>query len=673
MKLADSVTTLPLVGLVYAKRLEKLDIKNIEDLLYHAPHRYLDFSKTTDIGKAVIDELVTIKGTIDSFNNTYTRYGKNIQVAKVIDDSGKVSCIWFNQPYLAQTLIVGTKVALAGKLGWYGRNKAFISPEYEVIREGKKSVHTARLVPIYHETARVSSKWIRGRVSFSLPKVINQIKEYLPNATLKKHNLLGLKKSIKDIHFPINQESADDAKKRLSFDEFLFFHLNSLRKKQRWQSNIAQHKLSIDKKLVNEFINSLPFTLTNSQKRSIDEILFDLQKDIPMNRLLEGDVGSGKTIVAATTAFVAFTNGFQTAFMAPTQILAQQHYTTLKEVFDKFNARISLLTSTKTKKSIGKTDIYIGTHSLIHKSADFDEIAVVIIDEQHRFGVEQRKHLVKKTGNKKSAPHVLTMTATPIPRTVALTAYGDLDLSTLDELPKGRKPITTWIVPPNKRNPAYKWIEEKIKKEKTQVFVICPLIEESDKETMKQVRAASAEYERLAKIFPNLKLGLLHSRLKASKKDSVMDKFRQGDIDILVSTPVVEVGVDVPNATIMLIEAADRFGLAQLHQLRGRVGRGGVKSYCLLFSESKSKNVTTRLNALKKSVSGFELAELDLKIRGPGEIIGAKQHGFPGLKIASWQDTKLIRDARKVAEEATNKPKKYNKLFKMLNDKTILN
>ena len=427
----------------------------------------------------------------------------------------------------------------------------------------------------------------------------------------------------------------------------------------------------MNKREVSNFIDSLPFTLTNSQKRSVSEILKDLEGNIPMNRLLEGDVGSGKTVVASAAAFVAFANGHQTVVMVPTQILAQQHFSTLKEVFDPFKVRVTLVTSAGVKGGPGKTDVFVGTHALIHKRVEFDNVALVIIDEQHRFGVEQRAHLMTHSGKKSAAPHVLTMTATPIPRTVALTVYGDLDLSTLDELPKGRQKITTWLVPPQKREGAYGWISAQIRKQRVQAFIICPLIEESEKETMKQVKAATAEYEKLKKVFSDLNLGLLHGRLKAKEKDEVMHDFKRGKTDVLVSTPVVEVGIDVANATIMVIETAERFGLAQLHQLRGRVGRGEKKSYCLLFTEIKSQKVLTRLNALKRSLSGFELAELDLRLRGPGEVFGTRQHGFLDLKIANWQDTELIKKAKAVADEAINNPKKFSKLLRVLKSAKI--
>lgn len=673
MNLNTSVSLLPLVGPIYAKRLKKLNITKVKDLIWHVPTRYVDYSLISQVSGVQPGETITIQGQIISIKNQYTKGGKKIQVAQVSDGTKEISVIWFNQPYLIRALPVGTFLSLAGKVGWWNRKIALTSPEYEKITFGKKQIHTGRLISIYPETSRVSSKWLRGRISQAFPQIEGQIKEYLPSEIIKRHDLLDLVTSLKVVHFPENLSEADKGKKRLSFDELLFLHLTSLYRKLDWNRNQASQKLGVDKKLVDEFIHNLPFELTPSQKRSTEEILSDLSKDSPMNRLLEGDVGSGKTIVAAIASFTCFLNGLQTVFMAPTQILAMQHFYTLKALFDKFKIRVSLITSRLIKRDLGKTDIFVGTHALIHKNVDFDSIGLVVIDEQHRFGVEQRAHLIKKSGKKIVAPHVLTMTATPIPRTITLTVYGDLDLSTLTELPKGRQKITTWIVPSPKRAKAYEWVKNQIKKRKIQVFVICPLIEESEVESMKQIKAATKEYERLKEIFKGFNLGLLHGRQNTKTKATVVKDFKERKIDILVSTPVVEVGIDIPNAGIMIIEAADRFGLAQLHQLRGRIGRGKKKSYCLLFTEGGSLKSKTRLEALRKTLSGFELAELDLKLRGPGEIFGYKQHGFPELKIASWSDFELIKETKGVAEEIIKNPEKYTQIYKILQKKFITN
>ncbi|MBI4157723.1 ATP-dependent DNA helicase RecG [Candidatus Woesebacteria bacterium] len=672
MDLSSSIEELSFVGPIYARKCEKLGIKTIEDLLLHAPHRYDDFSLVSPISRVELGKALTVKGKLESLKNQYTKSGRKIQIGEVSDSTGKITVIWFNQPFLTRALYPGTEISLSGKVDFFGNKRALISPEYEILSENKSALHTGRLVPVYPETSGLSSKWLRGRIKDALEKSRTNLKEYLPQKTLRRLNLEGLLQSIESMHFPKDLVSAQAARRRLAFNELIFLQLKSLYKKLTWQKNKISYKLAVDNSLVDRFIGSLPFRLTPSQERTVEEILYDLGRNYPMNRLLEGDVGSGKTVVAAIAAFVTFTSGFQTVFMAPTQILAQQHYETLTGLFEAFNLRVSLITSDIKKANLGRADIFVGTHALIHSRISFDQVGLVVIDEQHRFGVEQRAHLVKKSGKKISAPHVLTMTATPIPRTVALSFYGDLDLSTLDELPKGRQKITTWVVPPVKRVGAYEWIKKEVLKNKTQAFVICPLIEDSENETMRQVKAAKSEYLHLKKTFKSLRLGLIHGKLSAKEKNQVLADFRSGKIDVLVSTPVVEVGIDIPNATIMLIEAAERFGLAQLHQLRGRVGRGDKKSYCLLFSEVNSQKAMSRLNAMTQTVSGFELAELDLKLRGPGEIFGTAQSGFPELKIASWGDFDLIKSARQVAEYVIQHPTNYRRLISLLKDKQLV-
>ena len=623
---------------------------------------------------------ITVKGEIVNVDNVFTFRSKNFQLIEIQDSTGKIQAVWFNQPYLTRTLKKGVEVSLSGKVDLFNRKLSFISPEYEVYNN--TLLHTGRLVPVYPGTAGVSTKWLRSRIHFVYGRLKDELIEFLPDSFLSDKNLWEWGKAVKYIHYPETAKDTVKARERLAFNELLFLQLNSLARKLDWQENKLANKLNVDNGLIGKFTKSLPYKLTNSQTRTIEELVKDLTADKPMNRLLEGDVGSGKTVVAAAAAFIAYANGFQTVFMAPTQILAQQHFETLKNIFSIFKARVSLITSQGVQGDIGKTDIWVGTHSLIHrhalplahKTTPFENVALVIIDEQHRFGVEQRSHLIKKSGSRKIAPHVLTMTATPIPRTVALTVHGDLDLSTLDELPHGRKPITTWIVPPKKRDGAYGWIKQQIEKDKVQVFVVCPLIDESESESMQQVKAATTEFANLQPIFPEYKLGLLHGKLKAKEKNDILQSFKEGEIDILVTTPVVEVGIDIPNATIMVIEASERFGLAQLHQLRGRVGRGKLKSYCLLFTQNRSQKSQARLKALTTTMSGFKLAELDLKLRGPGEVIGTRQHGFSNLKIANWQDTKLIKLSRELAKNAVEDQRSYKKLFeKMGKSRVVLN
>lgn len=648
-----------MVGQTYSRRLEKLGIKTAEDLLHHLPSRYLDLTLVSSISQVQPGETVTVRGKISSIKNQYTKKGKKIQVAEVGDDSGQIEAVWFNQPFLVKTLRVGAQVSLAGKVDFFGRRLSLVSPEYEIIKTGRKTrddtIHTGRLVPVYPETYGVSSKWLRSRISPLVERLVPTISDWLPERIREKEKLIGRPEALTLVHFPQNLEQARRARRRLAFDELFLLALAAQERKRDWAKKHISHPLRVDQEKVVAFIGDLPFELTDAQKRVTKTILSDLGQKRPMNRLLQGDVGSGKTVVAAIAAKVVKDNGLQTALMAPTEILAGQHYRTLKALLEPTGAKVALLTGSQTrskrqKKKSDNFDIIVGTHALIYDRADFDRLSLAVIDEQHRFGVEQRAKLIRKAGKNGLAPHVLTMTATPIPRTVALTVYGDLDLSIIDELPPGRMKVKTWVVPPAKRASAYEWIQKQINDEGIQAFIICPLIEESAHETLASTRAATTEYERLKEeVFPQFSLGLLHGRLKSDEKEKTLDRFRKGKHQILVATPVVEVGIDIPGATIMMIEGAERFGLAQLHQLRGRVGRGQKQSYCLLFSESSSEKTLKRLKVMERINVGLELAELDLKIRGPGEIYGARQHGFPQLAAADIGDLELIETSREAA------------------------
>lgn len=660
MDLNSPITDLSNVGPVFTRKFEKLGIRTIEDLFYHVPSHYLDYSLVTTINKLHPDETATIHVKIVSITNVFSKRGVRMQIGSVEDSTGKLMVVWFNQPFLVRTLYPRRMVSLSGKVGFFNRKLCLSSPDYEILEnEDSQTVHTGRLVPIYPETSGLSSKWLRTLIKRAFNDQSLKIDEFLPKNTLEFHHLVGVREAIEKINFPKNLDDAKIGRKRLAFNELLDLELTSLHRKMNWKKNKVANKLVIDQIPINRFIESLPFKLTDSQIKSIDEIINDLKRDVPMNRLLEGDVGSGKTVVAAVGIFASFINGYQSLIMAPTQILAMQHYQTLRKLFEKFNIKISLITSDTKKIELGRTDVFVGTHALIHSKIDFAKVAFIVIDEQHRFGVEQREHLIKKSGT----PHILTMTATPIPRTIALTTYGDLDLSVLTEMPKGRLKITTWVVPEAKRQGSYQWIEKQVICNKSQVFIVCPLIEQSNKETMADIKNVTTEYEKLKSQFSNLKLGLLHGRLKPAEKTKVLSDFRSRRTDILVTTPVVEVGIDIPNAGVMVIEAAERFGLAQLHQLRGRVGRSDKKSYCLLFSNIK---YSRRLKAMEKMHSGFELSELDLKIRGPGEIFGTAQSGFPELKVASWSNYELIKEAKEVAEDVIKNPKKYPNLVSQL-------
>jgi ATP-dependent DNA helicase RecG len=661
LQLTDKISDLPRVGPVFAKKFQKLGVFNIDDLFYHVPTRYMDYSLVTTINKLHPEETATIHAKIVSITNIFSKRGIRMQIGSVEDstvppggEASKIMVVWFNQPFLVRTLYPGRLVSLSGKVGFFNRKLCLSSPDYELLEdEDSQTVHTGRFVPVYAETAGLSSKWIRRVILNTFDKI--KTPEFLPSSLLAAFHLAGERDAIEKVHFPKSLAEVEIGKRRLAFNELLELQLKSEYRKLNWSKTKVKNKITVNSLPVKRFIESLPFKLTPSQEKATDEILDDLKKDVPMNRLLEGDVGSGKTVIAAVGAFASFLNGYQSLIMAPTQILAEQHYQTLRKLFEKFNLRISLITSVSKKIELGRTDIFVGTHSLIKSKIDFDKVGFVVIDEQHRFGVEQRALLAKKSG----IPHILTMTATPIPRTVALTTYGDLDLSVLNEMPKGRQKVTTWVVPEEKRDGAYDWIKKEILENKSQAFIVCPLIEDSESETMTDIKSVTSEYTKLKSIFLKLRLGLLHGRLKSKEKDQILSDFKNKKIDILVSTPVVEVGIDIPNATIMMIEAAERFGLAALHQLRGRVGRGAKQSYCLLFSNFHSGTAYSRLKAMEKTHSGFELAELDLKLRGPGEIFGTAQSGFPELKVASWNDFELIKAAKDTAADVIKNPKAY--------------
>lgn len=655
---------------MYASRLEKLGIETFDDFLYHVPFRYEDYSIISKARNVRIGEIITIQGKVIEIRNIYTRGYKKIQKAKVADDSGEIHVIWFNQPFLLQYIHKNDMISLSGKVGFYQNKLVLESPEYELITSDE-TIHTGRLVPIYPETRGVSSKWLRRQVYKLLKEQKQNLFEYLPDSIIKDNDLIGFIEAIEQIHFPKTHQLADKARYRLSFDELFLMQARVKQKREQWEKNLTGHpfKISKFKNNIQEFWDKLPFELTNAQKKAVKEIFQDLAGKKPMNRLLEGDVGSGKTVVGAIAMYLAFLNGFQSVLITPTEILAGQHFQTIFDLLSPLGVKVELITGSKKHNSlfmIHNSNILIGTHALLNDKIKINKLGLVVIDEQQRFGVEQRALIRSKGKN----PHLLTMTATPIPRTIALTLYGDLDLSYLDEMPKGRKIVKTWLVSPEKRNSAYEWIKKQMQEFKSQVFIICPFIEES--ESMQTVKAATKEFERLKKeIFTKEKVGLLHGKLKGKEKEKILRDFKDKKFDVLVATPVVEVGIDIPNATMIIIEAADRFGLAQLHQLRGRVGRSDKQSYCLLFTESKNSETQQRLKAMEKIHVGAALSELDLRMRGPGEVYGTMQHGIKHLKIANFSNFALIEKAKKEAENIFPKLSSFPKLQEKLNEINI--
>ena len=668
MDLDTEIKELPKIGPILHSKLSRLKIRRIRDLIYHLPFRYDNIGAETKISNVTLGNMVSVRGEVTESKNIRTKYGKLLTIAKINDGTDSLNSVWFNQPFLLKTIRPGQRLSFAGKVDLFSHKPTLINPEYEL--EGQfdtKAIHTRGLIPIYPETSGLSSKWFRSKLREVLPIVLPKIEEFWPSEVLKRNSLIPIRQAIYNIHFPEKETQVASAKHRLAFDELVLIQLKASDRRKKWNQTGNGVKLSTPQEDILKLISNLPFTLTTAQKKSLKEILADIARKKPMNRLLQGDVGSGKTIVAAIASYVAFLNGYQIAFMAPTELLVLQHFNTIKSLLEPIGVKVGLKTASKKTKA-GDFDIVLGTHSLISKKTEFKKLALVIIDEQHRFGVEQRA-LLRKKG---LTPHVLTMTATPIPRSLALTLYGDLDISIMDELPPYRKKVKTFLVPKQKRNGAYEFIRKQVKSGR-QVFIIFPLIEPS--ETLITVKAATKEYEKLKNtVFPDLKVGLLHGRLASEEKEKIIGYFSKGKYDILVSTPVVEVGVDIPNATVMVIEGAERFGLASLHQLRGRVGRSSHQSFCLLFTESSSKTVTDRLSALEKTHSGLKLAELDLKLRGPGQIYGLAQSGIPELKIANIGDINLIKKTREEADYLFHKLKssKLPTLKKMLGEESFV-
>jgi len=687
LNLATRLDTIHGIGPRFLARLTALHIETIEDLLWHFPFRYEDFSQIYRVSDLEPGQQATIRGTVQEIDVRRTWQKRIIIIeATIADETGTIRAVWFNQPYIKNVLRPGKLANFSGKVSVSdSEHDLYLShPTYELVG-AHDTRHTGRLVPIYPETRGLTSKGIRF-LTQPILEHLPEIPDWLPVDVLAAEHLPDITTALRNVHFPAAIDDAIIAKKRFAFEDLFLLQLVNFEQKARLATERAPG-IPTDIALVKRMLTQLPFALTHSQKQALWEVMQGIAKPRPMNRLLQGDVGSGKTVVAALAAILAARVGYQTTIMAPTEVLAHQHFATFQKLLAKVTAggtpTLALVAAGDTRlltpdgetphatkaalmKSVksGAVHIVIGTHALIQKSVAFKNLGLVVIDEQHRFGVDQRAALLRKTGGT-LIPHFLSMSATPIPRTLMLTVFGDLDLSTITELPAGRKPITTKLVPPEDRAKTYAFIRGEIRKGR-QAFVICPRIDkaaEADAAKPRQqeflkldMKSVKEEYEKLSQtVFPDLRVAMLHGQMKAKEKEKVMRDFHDRKSDILVSTSVIEVGVDVPNATIMMIEGSERFGLAQLYQFRGRVGRGEHQSSCMLFTDSVTAASRDRLKAIIDAKNGFELAEHDLKLRGPGEFLGEKQTGLPDVAMAGLQNPELIRASRAAAEKLLTK------------------
>ncbi len=650
MNADKTISSLKGVGPETNKKLQILGIENVSDLLHNYPRRYDDYSEISSI-ENITPGLVTLRALIKNTTGRYVGRGMHITESIAVDKTSSVRLVWFNQPYREKSILPGVEYFISGEFALRNQRLCVQNPTIE--RADSFNLNTARIVPIYKETKGLKSSQIRKLVKQNIPN-IKILLETLPAWLIKKEKLFSRSQAILAMHFPESPELLEKAKKRIGFEEVFELTLAALMNKK---DLAGEHALNIlfDKDLAKNFVDHLPFKLTDSQKKTVWQVYKDMEREQPMNRLIEGDVGSGKTIVAVMAAVMAIKQGFQVAFMAPTELLARQHADTICELLkplgmeDKLGLLLgSLKPAQKTQLHAaigsGKIQFIVGTHALISEKVIMHSLGLIIIDEQHRFGVQQRKKLQSKAGY---MPHVMSMTATPIPRSLALTLYGEMDISVIDAKPPGRLPIKTTICSPNSRPQLYEQIDKQLASGR-QMFVVCPLIVQSDMLSAESVENVFSNLK--STVFKHRQIGILHGKMKAEEKENTMKLFVNGKLDILVSTTVVEVGVNVPNATVMLIENAERFGLAQIHQLRGRVGRSSHQGHCYLMMGDSSRP-SRRIRALEKNSDGFALAELDLEIRGPGAIYGTMQHGALDLRVAKLTDIKMIASARNAAQE----------------------
>lgn len=660
------------IGPKKSQKLNKLNIFTLKDLLYYFPRQFEDRNNLKKIIQLGNNEKATIKVVIAGVSTSSPRKGMDITKVDVRDETGYAKLVFFNQPYIKNTFKCGDTILVFGKIKKEFKNVELSCCEVEHLTNSPKN--TCKVMPIYPLTYGVSNKEIISIIKNVLSDKELKIQEYLPQRIIEKYKLCSIDYAVRNIHSPSSKEALKIALYRIVFEEFLILQLGLFMFKNG--ANEAEGIKFEESKKLNSILKSLPFKLTGAQDRALSEIIDDMQCENAMNRLVQGDVGSGKTVVALLALANCVLNGYQGALMAPTEILAEQHYISLTETLEAFGIKVELLVGSLTKKQKQKVlekvknnevDILIGTHALIEDKVKFDNLGLVITDEQHRFGVRQRSKLSEKGEN----PHILVMTATPIPRTLALILYGDLDISIIDELPPGRQPIETIAVDKSKRDRAYNSLVRKEVEKGRQVYIVCPLVEES--EAIEAKAAVELVEELRLEYFTDLRVGLLHGKMKGSEKDTIMKSFKNKEIDILVSTTVIEVGVNVPNATLMIIENAERFGLAQLHQLRGRVGRGKHKSYCILIYASKSDVCTQRMSIMQETNDGFKISEKDLEIRGPGEFFGTRQHGLPELKVANiFKHMKILKLAQQEARYIVCEDHKLQNLENKILKKEII-
>ncbi len=694
MQLDDPLTVLPRTHQTTIRRFARIGIRTISDLVTYLPVRYADYSHTSTITSLQDGETVTVQGMVRTSKNRFIRRNFSLQEVVIEDGTGSLTLIWYNQPYIVTHQgAEGTILAVAGTVERQGKKLVMKPMEYEQLptindqsanghvknnshattsenwslKIENSGKHTGKIVPIYSQRGGLSTRLVREKIHTALHMLPEDaITEWLPPHVVRDYGLVDYPEAVKHVHEPQDMSTAQTARQRFAFDDLVTLQLANALVRQAWSARTDAPALSLSSEgedAITEFIVHLPFTLTESQQAVWEHIKADLTQTTPMNRFLQGDVGSGKTVVAALAAYMAHLAGYRTLLMCPTEILARQHYATLKQMFEGIGVQVELITGSTNKHktqhlALGTkhSSLVVGTHALISDKHVFDDVGLVVIDEQHRFGVTQRALLKTKSSSSSSAsPHLLTMTATPIPRTMALTLYGDLAISSLTDMPAGRLPVKTYLAPHAKRESAYAWVRTQIRETGCQVYIVCPRITDDDtsdsSESEATIRAVTTEAERLARdVYPDMRIGVLHGKLKAQEKDSVMQRFRERELDILVSTTVVEVGIDIPNATIMVIEGAERYGLAQLHQLRGRVGRGSRQSYCVLFTSAGTAE-SARLSYFAQTRNGMDLAEYDLRHRGPGSIYGTAQHGIGEIDVAHLFDYALVSQTQEAAQE----------------------